>query len=201
MRLSEFLISNGNEELRKNCRITKPIWDDILNNQRVPSPRVCENIIKYLGGDSPTKQKIYRDALWRCILYDARPLSLLDLVVHIVPYAAPRPRFSRMGRVYNPKKYTKWKRDLSALVGEIGTISGPCAIVAEYHFKTPTGGTMGYHTNPKDIDNLDKALLDALQMNGLIEDDKFVYRMDSSKYYGYQDKITIKIHHNGLWTK
>ena len=86
------------------------------------------------------------------------------------------------------------------MIGNIGTIDGMCHIKAGYFFKCPKAGTLGYHGNRKDIDNLDKALLDALQTNGLLQDDKYVYRMDSTKYYGFENKITIKIHHNGIWT-
>lgn len=201
MQLSEFLKMNGGLELKKKCRIPQPMWDDLLNNVRPPSITTCENIIQCLGGKSLHKQRIYRDALWKCILYNARPISLFEMIVHISPCAAPRPRFSRFGHPYNPKKYTQWKRKFSDLVGDIGVISGPCSISVEYYFKTSIGGDLGYHSKLKDIDNLDKSTLDALQLNGLIEDDKNVYEMNSIKFFGFEDKIKIKIRHNGFWAK
>ena len=200
MKLSEFLEQNGDIELKKNARIKNHIWKDLKENLYPPSKTICENIIRYLGGESVSKQQIYRDALWKCILEIDKPSQQLEMKLHIEPRAAPRPRFTRFGRVYNPIKYTNWKKTLSNIVGDLGTISGGCWIKVDYYFCSPNA-KLGYHTTQKDIDNIDKSLLDALQMNGLILDDKLVYRMDSTKYYGFKNMIHFVIHHSGIWTK
>ena len=199
MLLSEFLKLNGGLELKKRARIKSQTWEDLLKNVYPPTRTICENIISYLGGDSDERKKYYSDVLWECILEIDKPTRVLDITVHVEPCAAPRPRFTRFGRVYNPSKYTSWKKNLSNIIGNIGVISGPCWISAEYHFKCTNQSKLGYHTSVKDIDNLDKSVLDALQMNGLLLDDKIVYRMDSIKYFSFQNMIKLKIHHSGLW--
>ena len=65
--------------------------------------------------------------------------------------------------------------------------------MAEYLFAAPSNKALGPHLGNKDIDNLDKSLLDALQLNGLIENDKFVYEMSSAKFYSYQNMIQFTI--------
>lgn len=200
MLLNEFLKLHGDIKLKKACHIKESLWRDMMLNLRPPTKTIAENIIRYLGGDSVTKRDKYQTALFDAILKTKEPSEVLRMVVHIEPCAAPRPRFTKLGRPYNPKKYTDWKKRFSDLVGDIGMITDGCFIVARYYFQCPSTSSLGYHTNKKDIDNLDKAVLDALQMNGLLEDDKTVYRMDSTKYYGFSNKIELEIHHHGYWT-
>ncbi len=200
MLLSEFLKINGGEKLKKACHIKESAWNNMMSNLCPPSKTISENIVQYLGKKSIVKQEAYRTALWNSILEIQKTTQVLDLTIYIKPHAAPRPRFTKYGRIYNPSSYTDWKKRFSDLLGDIGTITDGCSIQAGYYFEVPSTGRLGYHTNQKDIDNLDKSLLDALQMNGLLEDDKTVYRMDSTKYFSFRDKITLKIFHSGFWT-
>tara|TARA_B100000963_G_C22574166_1_gene647562 strand:+ start:934 stop:1539 length:606 start_codon:yes stop_codon:yes gene_type:complete len=200
MLLSEFLKLHGDIKLKKACHIKCSLWNDMVANLRPPTRTTALNICNYLGGDSKEKIAKYQNMLFDSILEIQRPVQTLKMVLHIEPVAAPRPRFTKFGRPYNPKSYTDWKKRFSDLVGDIGTITDGCTISARYYFQSTSTSSMGYHTKKKDIDNIDKAILDALQMNGLLEDDKTVYRMDSTKYYGFTNKIELEIKHNGFWT-
>ena len=201
--LSDFLTANGGEKIKKACYIQQRIWFEMMNNERAPSLKTFNRIVDYLADGQEYRVQAYRKALFDAILQMTKHLRRLDLCVHVQPMAAPRPRFStqgRFGRVYNPPNYTAWKRNFSDLVGNVGMIVGPCTIEAEYHFKTGSSHVMGPHTTRKDIDNLDKALLDSLQLNGLLEDDKNVYQMTSTKLFGYQNKIKFIIRFDDIWT-
>ena len=168
-------------------------------NLRPPSKTIAENIACYLGGDSLTKRDKYRQSLFQAILKTQEPTEVLRMVIHIEPCAAPRPRFTKFGRPYNPKSYTDWKKRFSDRWVRLND-NRWMLHCSWYYFQSTSTSSLGYHTNKKDIDNLDKAVLDGLQMNGLLEDDKTVYRMDSIKYYGFSNKIEFEIHHHGYWT-
>lgn len=201
MLLSEFLrMNNENNVLKKGIRCTNQSWNDYLENIEIPSQTICENIITFLGHGNKYKEDVIRSQLIKCILHSSRPNQLVELVLHIEPYAAPRPRFTRFGRPYNPPKYQDWRRRFQSLM-DWGTIEGPVEIDVEYHFLAPSKKRYGFSTINKDIDNLDKSLLDGLQSVGFIENDKFVYRMNSIKYNSNENKIVLKIRHGGIWNK
>ena len=200
--LSDFLTANGGIKLKKACSVRNNIWERMINNQAPPSVALFHRIVDHLSSGSPAKKKAYTDALWGEILKLWKPTRSINLTVMKKPMAAPRPRFrmnGRFPRAYNPPKYTQWKREFALLVGHIGRIVGPCRIYVEYHEKAKTLA-LGPHQKQMDIDNFDKAFLDALQVNGLLEDDKDVYWMDSRKYSSYADFIRFQIFFDEIWT-
>lgn len=199
--LSDFLEINGGESLRKGCNIQHRMWGEMMRNERPPSRLMFNRIVDYLAKGNPTRKKAFRDALWEQILDLTRhPLSI-NMKVMVAPMPAPRPRLQMSGmfpRVYNPPKYTKWKRDFALMVGNIGHITGPCRIYVEYHTLAKSK-PLGPHTKQADIDNFDKAFLDALQDNGLIDNDKDVYWMDSRKYNSFEDCVKFTIWYDTIY--
>lgn len=200
--LSDFLMVNGGLEIKRSCGIRNHIWDSMLNNERPPSIRLFNSIVKHLGKGNATREKAYKEALWREIL-KLTPLSRsINMKIMKEPMAAPRPRFvmsGRFPRVYNPPKYTLWKRQFALLVGNMGTIVGPCKIHVEYHELSKTK-PLGPHQKQSDIDNFDKAFLDALQLNGLLNNDMDVFSMNSHKYSSYESCVTFRIWYDSITT-
>ena len=131
-----------------------------------------------------------------------------DPVVFIIwsePVAKGRPRFSRR-RTYTPKK-TKQYEDRVAEIARREMQSKPPlggAVRMEVIacFRVPPSwprwkrlaaqaGLLG-HTHRPDLDNLGKAISDAL--NGIVyEDDSQITEMDIKKSYGYRDCVQVKI--------
>tara|TARA_R110002020_G_scaffold189631_2_gene388915 strand:+ start:399 stop:995 length:597 start_codon:yes stop_codon:yes gene_type:complete len=198
MNLKQFLLSN--QITPNNVGITKPIWNEIMEENRIPTVRALEQIIVYLGGESQTKRNIIRYLLWESIKETQSLSKTMNLVLHIKPMAAPRPRFS-FNRTYMPQTYTQWKKQVGVLMEPFGRIVGPCSIDVEYHHKAPSGTTWGYHTRTKDIDNMDKSLLDALQDCEFIDNDKNVHTLNSQKVYSWQNAIIITLKYNDIWDK
>lgn len=196
MKIKEFLISNKIKP--KDVKIQINIWDEIMNEGRIPTFGALERIVSFLGGESKTKQNIVRELLWESIKETQALSKVLNVILHIKPMAAPRPRFG-YNRTYMPKGYQKWKKEVGELIRPFGRITGPISIDVEYHFKAPSGSTWGYHTKRMDIDNLDKSLLDAFQDCGFIEDDKFVHSLSSKKFYTWQNAIIISLKYNNIW--
>lgn len=201
--LSEYLLLNGGIEIKKACKIKKHTWEAMMRNERPPTITTFDNIVKYLSRNNPNNEHLYKKTLFRAIMASNKQTRSMDVIAHIEPKAAPRPRYSSRGKyggIYNPSTYTAWKRRFAQVVGNLGVISGPCRIKVQYFWKTGKTNQFGPHTNNKDIDNLDKAFLDGLQLNGLLENDKNVYDMHSQKFYGYESKIHFQIYFNHIWT-
>lgn len=199
--LSDFLELNGGLELKKGCKIRNSVWERMMNNEEPPSIKLFHQMVEYLSKGNGTKRKAYTQALWKEILKLRAFPRTINMKIMKKPMAAPRPRFQMSGRyprVYNPPKYTQWKRQFAVLVGNMGTIVGPCKIKVQYHEKSKTL-SLGPHQKKGDIDNFDKAFLDALQMNGLLHDDKDVFWMESRKYTSYDDFIEFSISYDEIW--
>ena len=199
--LSDFLKINGGLELKKACRIRDNAWEIMINNQGPPTIKMFHRIVEHLSQGNGTKKKAFTNALWKEILNLRGLPRTINMKIVKKPMPAPRRRFQMSGRyprVYNPPKYTQWKREFAILVGDMGTIVGPCKIKVEYHESSKTLA-LGPHQKKGDIDNFDKAFLDALQMNGLLEDDKDVFSMESTKYTSFDDFVQFTIWFDELW--
>ena len=118
----------------------------------------------------------------------------------INPVPASRPRVSRWSTYY-PKKYTKFKKDMEALTGEIETTPSEKLVSVELEFrimmpksfskKKRQGLNNTYCSNNSDIDNYIKAILDSL--NGVFYiDDKQVVEIFARKIYGDEGYILYK---------
>jgi len=117
----------------------------------------------------------------------------------INPQTASRPRVTRKGTFY-PKAYTEFKRDFPRLLGARKLLSGALMMRISFTIPIPKSWTkkkktemMGkYHTQTPDIDNLEKAVMDA--MNGYFyKDDSQIAVMMSYKRWGEVGSIEFQI--------
>jgi len=87
-------------------------------------------------------------------------------VLQLDPIPCPRPRVTRKGWAYFPKKYSGWKRDADSLISETmksfgfsQPLAGELEVNACFYARRPKTTKLPF---PKpDIDNYLKALLDA----------------------------------------
>lgn len=120
--------------------------------------------------------------------------------VNGTPIAQPRPRRSNKGVVYTPSKngIKGWKKliVLEALMNIKKTIQGPVWLSLEFHLPRPkshfgTGRNADNirrtaqvsHTQTPDLDNLIKAVMDALTRARVWEDDSQVMELHCSKHW------------------
>ncbi|MDM0006469.1 RusA family crossover junction endodeoxyribonuclease [Variovorax sp. J22G73] len=119
--------------------------------------------------------------------------SNVEHVLTVVPQVAPRPRFSKWG-AYEPASYTKYKKELKALLppndvqrlGElIVTAEFVCKPIAKSKFTTPLG----------DIDNFAKPLMDVLTQAGWYGDDRQIVQTHLCKRFPEQGEVPhIRFH-------
>lgn len=121
--------------------------------------------------------------------------------------STPRPRCrvlnKKMATAYMPKEYMRYKDNLRILIKrhKIAKRTGLVALQIEFIFKIPASWSKKKQievlksqnvTNNKDVDNLAKGVMDA--MNDLIyDDDRQVVKLTASKRYGEMDNIKINI--------
>jgi Holliday junction resolvase RusA-like endonuclease len=111
------------------------------------------------------------------------------------PVACPRPRFTRQGRLYYPKKYNDFKKTAAAellLQFQLQThekIIDQCEVEIVIITKRPQAQKKNKDklipkaTKP-DLDNYIKSVLDAITSAGIWKDDNLVCSIKAAKYYG-----------------
>lgn len=108
-----------------------------------------------------------------------------------LPKAQPRPRFFK-GHAYNPGTADDWKEAITIAAREHwkeAPLSGPVALsIALLHPKAKTS-TAEWMIKKPDIDNLVKAVMDALTTAKVWYDDAQVVSLNATKGYGQGDKI------------
>ena len=107
----------------------------------------------------------------------------------IEPVACPRPRVTRTGRVYYPKKYQEWIKEAKIHFSKMIIPKGAVHIDVIFVFHRPKRlkryGEREIHDKRPDLDNCVKALLDALPM----DDDCRVSSIRARKYYAAWDEL------------
>ena len=119
----------------------------------------------------------------------------------LVPMSAPRPRFSKNGRVFSPPKYEDYKSKISSQYKGYFFGDNFIKIKICFEFKVPKSYNKEKRSKAlegilrptqKDTDNLVKGILDAL--NGVsFTDDRYIYYIQAEKRYSDNNRITIKI--------
>ena len=131
-----------------------------------------------------------------------------DAVVFIIwsePVAKGRPRFAK-GRTYTPKKTKQYEDRVAEIASREMQSKPPLGGAVKMEviacFRVPhswpswkrlaaQAGLLG-HTHRPDLDNIGKAVSDAL--NGIVyEDDCQITEMDIKKLYGYRDCVQVKV--------
>jgi Holliday junction resolvase RusA-like endonuclease len=121
------------------------------------------------------------------------------------PVPQPRPRVSTRGgfaRAYVPKEHPvhAYRQSLSAAAraAGLGETGGPLNVVIDAVFARPKSHLTKTGVKPTaprlprpDVDNLAKAVLDALQ--DVIGDDTLVARLVVEKSYGQEARTTVRI--------
>ncbi|ENJ41658.1 RusA family crossover junction endodeoxyribonuclease [Staphylococcus aureus] len=118
------------------------------------------------------------------------------------PMGSPRPRFSNTGRyvqTYMPTNYTEHKKYLQEQMPKLN-LENALKIELEFYFpplkswsKKKKSEAIGqFKVTKPDIDNLIKTVLDACN-DHVWKDDNQITEITSSKRYGIEPKIIIRI--------
>ncbi|WP_181175623.1 RusA family crossover junction endodeoxyribonuclease [Mesorhizobium sp. B2-3-4] len=122
----------------------------------------------------------------------------------MLPYKTPpcpRPRVTRWGTFY-PKPYTIWKKQAEADIRKLVTTqyAGRVSVFIEYVEAPPKSDSkkrrqarMQSGWPRGDIDNLGKAVLDAMTGAGVWLDDSQVVRIVAEKRYGEGDMTRVRV--------
>lgn len=131
---------------------------------------------------------------------------MINIYVAGQPVGKARPRVTRSGRVYTPKKTQQAEDGIQQAAREAmqgqQMIEGPIYISAAFNMAIPASWTKGKQTQARndelmpttkpDLDNLTKTVLDAL--NGIVyRDDSQVVQLALSKRYSDQPGMFITI--------
>jgi len=110
------------------------------------------------------------------------------------PVAMGRPRFTRSGRVYTPKKTEEAVNHIASVAGEMipyRECGDMFDVSIQFYHKRPKrfrkGPAVRKPTKP-DIDNLIKTVLDGLNRSGIWKDDNQVVSIRANKYYCATDE-------------
>lgn len=118
------------------------------------------------------------------------------LAYQLRPTPKQRPRFGRNG-TYTPNKTSKYEDAIKVLTKmqyKGRPITGPVSVHLSFHFKRPAKSK---YTKPigcayGDIDNLIKAVLDAL--NGIVfRDDNQIVTVTAAKFYNTKDMVVAVV--------
>lgn len=129
---------------------------------------------------------------------------MIDFFVHGLPVAQPRTRataFRGKARVYDPGTANAWKACVIAAVRalEMNTMTGPVCLRLEFFLPRPKShyGKRGLlpsapaaPTCKPDLDNLEKALMDAMTSAGAWIDDAQVIAVNKAKSYAPGPALT-----------
>lgn len=114
--------------------------------------------------------------------------------VEITPKAKERPRFAR-GHAYTPKATKDYEEIIATHAKAAGCkpLDRPCIVDITATFAYPKGEKgFRYCTKRPDLDNIAKALTDA--MNGIAySDDSLIVGLNVSKNYGEKDLVEVSI--------
>lgn len=153
-------------------------------------------------------------------------IPILGLHIPLSPRAAPRPRaVARVGRVgvRSPQEYEAWKEDFATLVRNARRGGQPLLLplvvsvvavfarpkrqpqhhVGDAELPMPAWPDDGraWHTTRPDADNIEKAVLDACKLAGVIADDSIICETRIRKVYaapGEAPCIELRIYAAGL---
>lgn len=122
---------------------------------------------------------------------------MIEFNFDVSPVAKGRPKLTRFGKAYTPKKTKVFEQDVKSLAKEQyegKPLLGPLKISIVFSITRPKSVSVKkrkYPTVRPDLDNYIKAVLDSL--NGvLFHDDSQVITMTCSKQYAEESGIYVK---------
>jgi len=114
---------------------------------------------------------------------------LYSLFVDGIPKAQPRPRMTARGHAYNPGSADAWKDAVMSafLPCRCGrTITEPVSLRVKFFLPSPKKGKQEWghvpHAKKPDLDNLLKAVMDAMTEARIWKDDALVFETQASKW-------------------
>ena len=117
-----------------------------------------------------------------------------EITLMITPVPKGRPRSTKTGRIYTPKKTADYERSIARLVSHLPAMTGAISLEAEFILKRPVrapksppsrfikAGSRG------DLDNYVKALIDGCQRGGVVPNDAAVTEIKAIKVYAAIDE-------------
>jgi Holliday junction resolvase RusA-like endonuclease len=142
--------------------------------------------------------------------YTGRTVAkILTFVLPGVPVPKGRPRMTKRGHVFTPKKTVSYERSI-ALAAQAAKsklaggqlFDGPVMVTIHCHFGMPKSWSrkrkeaMLYepHIQLPDLDNLVKSVLDGLnQTFGIWDDDKQVAAVTATKHWSEESSVLVRI--------
>ena len=127
---------------------------------------------------------------------------MIEIRLNIKPLPKERPRATKTGHIYTPKKTADYERAIAKLVRHLPAQLGALEVEAKFVLKPPVKtpksitGRFMKASSRGDLDNYVKALLDGCQSGGVIPNDSAVTRIIAEKVYGAPDErphILLKI--------
>jgi len=135
---------------------------------------------------------------------------MLELELNINPKPTQSVRVGNGRRVYKANEHRKYLETLRFLIrSQLGRndtqlFTGPVVLKVDYFFKPPKDlkaiekekirlGVPCYKYTKPDLDNLSKPLLDALEQEKVYENDSRVCRINATKQYSNEPKISVII--------
>ena len=142
--------------------------------------------------------------------YTGRTVAkILTFVLPGVPVPKGRPRMTKRGHVFTPKKTVTYEQSIAvaaqAAKSKLGgglLFDGPVFINIHCHFKMPKSwprkrkDQMLYepHTQLPDLDNLAKSILDGLNRTfNIWNDDKQVAALTATKHWAESDSVLVTL--------
>lgn len=117
-----------------------------------------------------------------------------EIALMIVPVPKGRPRSTKTGRIYTPKKTADYERNIARLVSHLPALTGAISLEAQFVLKRPArtpksiSGRFIKAGSRGDLDNYVKALLDGCQRGGVVPNDAAVTEIKATKVYAAADE-------------
>ncbi len=122
----------------------------------------------------------------------------LEMFIDGDPKAQPRAKATRRGnfiRMYTPGSAASWKALIESACRASGRkYSGPLHIRADFFFPRPKSTKKAvWHWQKPDVDNLEKAVFDAMKDAGMLSDDCIVCSSSTTKRWQIDGKVGVKL--------
>lgn len=124
------------------------------------------------------------------------------MIIDLLPFPAPRPRFSKYG-THNPPKYTKYKKDfLKEVKKQCKTYyNGAIRLEVVFFMQIPKSSSKkvykrlidSYHTKKPDTDNLIKTVKDSLE-GVFYNNDSQICEIKAMKIYSDKPRVQINLY-------
>lgn len=110
---------------------------------------------------------------------------MIDFIIPLDPVAKGRPRFSRRGQAYTPDKTRRFEADVKKIARRhrpTTPMTGAIQVTLIFNMRRPKACKRAFPSVRPDIDNLSKAIMDALSDFWL--DDGQIVNLSARKNYG-----------------